>query len=86
MIGKPLVGKEVMEQPQSIAPLSLFKWCMEQAGVRVLPVGSKGIAYEWKQMDPEDIPDEITSRVDVLKSSGPSTCFLVVILNIWRQR
>ncbi len=77
VIGKPLVGEEVMEQSQWVAPLSLFKWCTEQEDVRVLPVGSKGIAYEWKQWSSSDIPAEITSKVDVSKSSGPSTCFLV---------
>ena len=77
VIGKPLVGEEVMEQSKSVAPLSLFKWCVDQAELQVLPVGSKGIAYEWKQLNSEDIPNEIASKVDVLKSSGPSTCFLV---------
>lgn len=77
VIGKPLVGEEVMVQSELVAPLSLFKWCAEQAEVRALPVGSKGIAYEWKQLNSEEVPDEIASQVDVLKSSGPSTCFLL---------
>lgn len=79
VIGKPLVGEEVMEQSEWIAPLSLFKWCLEQENVQVLPVGSKGIAYEWKLLVPEAevVPSGMANQVDVFKSSGPSTCFIV---------
>ncbi|MFU2016362.1 ATP-binding protein [Peribacillus butanolivorans] len=79
LIGRPLVGEEVMKQQEWIAPLSLYKGLCELEEVQVLPVGSKGIAYEWKHLDPsgEGVSAHIRSQVDIEKSSGPSTCFLV---------
>ncbi|MGE7761961.1 ATP-binding protein [Peribacillus sp. NPDC097895] len=79
LIGRPLVGDEVMEQQEWVAPLFLFKTLCEMEDVQVLPVGSKGIVYEWEQLDPsgEGVPIHISSKVDIKKSSGPSTCFLI---------
>ncbi|MEK4539006.1 ATP-binding protein [Peribacillus sp. FSL K6-1552] len=79
LIGRPLVGEEVMKQQEWIAPLSLYKSLCELEEVQVLPVGSKGIAYEWKHLDPsgEGVSAHIRSKVDIEKSSGPSTCFLI---------
>ncbi|MFB7637422.1 ATP-binding protein [Peribacillus butanolivorans] len=79
LIGRPLVGEEVMKQQEWIAPLSLYKSLCELEEVQVLPVGSKGIAYEWKHLDPsgEGVSAHIRSQVDIEKSSGPSTCFLI---------
>ncbi|MFD4927551.1 ATP-binding protein [Peribacillus butanolivorans] len=79
LIGRPLVGEEVMKQQEWIAPLSLYKGLCELEEVQVLPVGSKGIAYEWKHLDPsgEGVSAHIRSQVDIEKSSGPSTCFLI---------
>ncbi|MFE0504746.1 ATP-binding protein [Peribacillus butanolivorans] len=79
LIGRPLVGEEVMKQQEWIAPLSLYKSLCELEEVQVLPVGSKGIANEWKHLDPsgEGVSAHIRSQVDIEKSSGPSTCFLI---------
>ncbi|KRF65272.1 hypothetical protein ASG99_03545 [Bacillus sp. Soil768D1] len=79
LIGRPLVGEEVMKQQEWIAPLSLYKSLCELEEVQVLPVGSKGITYEWKHLDPsgEGVSAHIRSKVDIEKSSGPSTCFLI---------
>ncbi|MCO0596043.1 ATP-binding protein [Peribacillus butanolivorans] len=79
LIGRPLVGEEVMKQQEWIAPLSLYKSLCELEEVQVLPVGSKGIANEWKHLDPsgEGVSAHIRSKVDIEKSSGPSTCFLI---------
>ncbi|MFD6438789.1 ATP-binding protein [Peribacillus sp. NPDC060186] len=79
LIGRPLVGEEVMKQHEWVAPLSLYKSLCELEEVQVLPVGSKGIAYEWKQLDPsgKGVSAHIRSKVDIEKSSGPSTCFLI---------
>ncbi|KON66807.1 hypothetical protein AKG34_22655 [Peribacillus butanolivorans] len=79
LIGMPLVGEEVMKQQEWIAPLSLYKSLCELEEVQVLPVGSKGIANEWKHLDPsgEGVSAHIRSKVDIEKSSGPSTCFLI---------
>ncbi|MGE7183562.1 ATP-binding protein [Peribacillus sp. NPDC006672] len=79
LIGRPLVGEEVMDQQDWVAPLSLYKSLCEMEEVQALPVGSKGIAYEWKHLDPsgEGVSIHISNKVDIEKSSGPSTCFLI---------
>ncbi|MFP3393557.1 ATP-binding protein, partial [Brevibacillus sp. SIMBA_076] len=68
-----------MDQQDWIAPLSLYKSLCEMEEVQALPVGSKGIAYEWKHLDPsgEGVSIHISNKVDIEKSSGPSTCFLI---------
>lgn len=79
VIGSPLVGLEVIERNREVAPLHLFKEMSETEQVMTWPVGSKGILYEWGQI-PEDnrlVNTPITCDVDLLKSSGPATCFLV---------
>ncbi|WP_110928263.1 AIR synthase related protein [Bacillus massiliglaciei] len=75
LIGRPLVGQEVIDEEDWIAPLSLFKWCCDTAGMDVWPVGSKGVAHEWKRFR----GDVSVSKADIpwTKSSGPSTCFLI---------
>ncbi|WP_347548483.1 ATP-binding protein [Pseudalkalibacillus hwajinpoensis] len=80
VIGKPLVGEEVVMKPTAIAPLELFRWICEQEGVRaVLPVGSKGILYELNQLVTNETVDESMVQVDldIYKSGGPSTCFIM---------
>ena len=80
VIGKPLVGEEVVNESSAIAPLDLFRWVSEQEGVRaVLPVGSKGILYELNELlsDDEVMDEQVMVDLDVHKSSGPSTCFIV---------
>ncbi len=80
VIGKPLVGDEVVNESNTIAPLDLFQWVSEQEGVRaVLPVGSKGILYELNELlaEEEVTAEKIQVELDVHKSSGPSTSFIV---------
>ncbi|MDQ0218585.1 ATP-binding protein [Peribacillus cavernae] len=77
VIGKPLVGNEVMEYPQSIVPLAVFKWLCEQDEITVLPVGSKGIAHEVRQLLPEIKLEDIQADLDIHKSAGPSTCLVI---------
>ncbi|MHA6252615.1 ATP-binding protein [Oceanobacillus sp. CAU 1775] len=78
IIGKPLVGQEVVDSREAIAPLHLFRWFSEQEQVlSIIPVGSKGIAYELSKVWPEN-QFNITSKLDLEKSSGPSTCFIVL--------
>ncbi|MEH7389554.1 ATP-binding protein [Bacillus sp. JJ1503] len=78
VIGKPLVGNEVVELEAEVAPLSLFKQFCLLEGVILLPVGSKGILYEMNQLFVNRTfrETEIAADLDVKKSSGPSTCFL----------
>ncbi|MGB8000869.1 MAG: ATPase, partial [Anaerobacillus sp.] len=49
-------------------------------GVRaVLPVGSKGILYELNELISSEELDESAVKInlDINKSSGPSTCFII---------
>ncbi|MDE3840699.1 ATP-binding protein [Bacillus methanolicus] len=81
VIGFPLVGEEVINNQERIAPLSLFKWFCEQEEVEaILPVGSKGIMYELQQLFHDRVIEEkqVSCSLDLLKSAGPATCFLVV--------
>ncbi|OES45148.1 hypothetical protein [Domibacillus iocasae] len=76
VIGKPLVGSEVMACLDDVAPLSVFRQIAHMEGVyTVLPVGSKGIAYELMQLTGRSGHCEL----DMIKSAGPSTCFIVAV-------
>ncbi|RFU67953.1 ATP-binding protein [Bacillus sp. V59.32b] len=77
VIGKPLVGDEVIEQSEWVAPLQLFKQFCQLGNLTVLPVGSKGIAHELKLLFPEIKPENIHAGLDIHKSAGPSTCFII---------
>jgi hypothetical protein len=78
VIGRPLVGIEVMEQKHLVAPLSLFKWMCEYQGVtHVMPIGSKGILYKLKKLNPKLEGGQLNHQIDLAKSAGPSTCFLI---------
>jgi len=78
VIGQPLVGNEVIDHKEKVAPLHLFQWFSEQEGVyKILPVGSKGISYELGKIGHHhDI--SFSGDLDVTKSSGPATCFIVI--------
>ncbi|WP_377887738.1 ATP-binding protein [Alkalihalobacillus sp. R86527] len=79
VIGKPLVGEEVITLQKDVAPLPCFQWMYEQEKVAgVIPVGSKGILYEVNQLLSSEIQaDRVQVELDVHKSAGPSTCFIV---------
>jgi hypothetical protein len=79
VIGLPLVGEEVLSKKEAIAPLSLFKEISLMEGVRTLPVGSKGILYELNELfaNRKFTRNEVSCKgVDLLKSGGPSCCFI----------
>lgn len=78
VIGTPLMGEGVINHPELIAPLSLFKWCCEQENMTILPVGSKGIANEWLHLDPSGTIPQAVESLDLNASAGPSTCFIIV--------
>ncbi|MFJ7726485.1 ATP-binding protein [Neobacillus sp. NPDC097160] len=80
VIGLPLVGNEVMDQTDDIAPLSVFYEISHANDVMIWPVGSKGILAELNQIFPNERFNQemVSTSVDVGKSSGPSTCFIVV--------
>src|SRR5699024_11469530 len=70
VIGHPLVGNEVMDNKEKVAPLHVFQWFSEQEEVyKLLTVGSKGISYELKNVwHHHDI--SFSDDLDVTKSSG----------------
>lgn len=80
VVGMPLVGSEVIGHQDYIAPLSIFREVSRLKDVMVWPVGSKGILAEMNQMfsHVSFTIDRVLTDLDVLKSSGPSTCFIVV--------
>ncbi|MDR4947775.1 ATP-binding protein [Neobacillus cucumis] len=79
IIGNPLVGNEVIEQEDQIAPLPIFQKISRLEGIGVWPVGSKGIQFELNQMvkNKTFLKEQIITDIDIVKSSGPATCFLV---------
>jgi hypothetical protein len=80
IIGKPLVGNEVIEQEDQIVPLSLFQKVSKLADVVVWPVGSKGIFCEMNRMftNKKFLKEKKYLDLDIFKSSGPATCFIAV--------
>ncbi|QCJ42344.1 ATP-binding protein [Bacillus sp. S3] len=80
IIGLPLVGNEVIAQHDQIVPLCVFQKINNLKDVMVWPVGSKGILSELNQIfvNKRFAADRISSDVDLLKSSGPATCGIVV--------
>ncbi|WP_160723292.1 AIR synthase related protein [Bacillus sp. USDA818B3_A] len=80
IIGKPLVGNEVIEQENHIVPLSIFQEISRMDGIQVWPVGSKGILFEMNQLSKSKtfVKDKMITEVDVVKSSGPATCFIAI--------
>lgn len=78
VIGVPLVGNEVMEQIDKVVPLSIFQKICRLEKLIAWPVGSKGILYEMNQMFPNQrfTQEVVKTNVDILKSSGPATCFI----------
>jgi len=77
LIGLPLVGEEVLSQTDAVVPLSVFKKICTMGDVIVWPVGSKGVLHELERMMPGRGNIARSCGIDVLKSGGPSTSFLV---------
>ncbi|MGE8207351.1 ATP-binding protein [Heyndrickxia sp. NPDC080065] len=78
IIGSPLVGNEVIEQSKLVAPLSLFAWMCQQENItHIVPIGSKGILYKLNKLQPQLEAKDIKSDLNLIKTSGPATCFLI---------
>ncbi|MED3648666.1 ATPase [Halalkalibacterium halodurans] len=82
LLGKPLVGEEVVSQEKDVFPLKQFDELLQEEGVyEIIPVGSKGVKYElgvlaatneWNTLQ---VP--LNGNVDLTKSSGPATSLLI---------
>lgn len=76
VIGRPLVGNEVLKQKEWMAPLPLFQELLTHPDIyEILPAGSKGILYEYRQLT--GWRGNVSCKLDLYKSAGPSACFLV---------
>jgi hypothetical protein len=74
VIGYPLVGDEVLTQPEKIITLNEVKTLMENQFVYDLrAVGSKGIKYELSKLS----ITEFDVALDIHKSGGPSTAVII---------
>ncbi|MDR7077568.1 hypothetical protein J2Y03_002592 [Neobacillus niacini] len=80
VIGSPLVGNEVVDFANQVVPLLTFLEVSKLKDVITWPVGSKGILTELNQIFPTKVftKDRLEINLDVIKSSGPSTCFIIV--------
>jgi hypothetical protein len=80
VVGKPKVGSEVLKSKEipNIKIISLIK---DILGINeILPVGSKGIDYEIGELcksNDLDFKYTQTVEVDIKKSAGPVTCFII---------
>lgn len=78
VIGKPLVGNEVIESSGDVAPLPLFQSLVaEERMLSIVPAGSKGILYELKELFGNNVL-QFDCSLDLKKSAGPSSCFIAV--------
>jgi hypothetical protein len=80
VIGMPLVGNEVIVYENQVVPLSIFQEINRLKDVMIWPVGSKGILHEMNQIftTKSFTKESLITKLDVIKSSGPATCFIAV--------
>lgn len=78
VIGKPLVGEQVLQNPQHVASLgelyALLKTNVIQA---IWPTGSKGIGAEISRF----LHANYTCDMDLVRTAGPTTAVLVAVKN-----
>lgn len=74
LIGEPLVGIEVLENPDKmILPEEFISLTKAEGVYEIVPVGSHGVEWELSQFGVK--PKE--TRIDLKKSAGPATCVIV---------
>lgn len=77
IIGKPLVGKAVVDEASMIAPLSLYKELSKLPDLGLIyPISSKGIKDAVSKQINQTI--NYPKNLDVKASSGPATSFLII--------
>lgn len=76
VVGEPLVGEEVIANPEKIAKLNeLYEGLRESVIEAIWPTGSKGIAKEIERF----IGPGYTSDINLQTSAGPSCSVLVAV-------
>ncbi|MFB7157663.1 hypothetical protein [Lysinibacillus sp. NPDC056232] len=79
--GMPLVGNEILAQPENVAQLQpIFQAWKEGIVQQVWPVGSKGLQAEFTRLFGEQ---QVKSSLDVEKTAGPCA---VVLLGIQLEK
>ena len=77
VIGKPLVGQEVVEQESNVAKLKeIYQLLKLEISKQVWPVGSKGIGSELQRIFPNR---KFQCHFPLNKTSGPATSVIVAI-------
>lgn len=84
LVGIPKVGEEVLEDSgkETMSIPVLLELLKKPYINDILPVGSKGIAYELKEMASTSQLDYIIYedlKIDINKSAGPATCAIIAI-------
>lgn len=84
VVGLPKVGQEVLDDMgrETMSVPLLLKLLKKPFVKEILPVGSKGIAYEIKEMAKTNKLDYNiydNAAIDLHKSAGPSTCVIIAI-------
>ena len=81
VVGVPKVGDEILRDTSGIMNIEEILNLKKQSYIKeILPVGSKGILYELKEMaDTNDLQYKLEENIklDLYKSGGPSTCVIV---------
>ncbi|KOP80162.1 hypothetical protein AMS59_01780 [Lysinibacillus sp. FJAT-14745] len=79
--GLPLVGNEVLAQPEDVAQLQpIFHAWKEEIVQQVWPVGSKGLQAEFTRLFGHQ---QVISSLDVEKTAGPCA---VILLGIYPEK
>ena len=74
--GQPLVGQEVLEQPQAVADLGrIYNGWQRGLVKKVWPVGSSGVAKECERLFPNKMIK--IEDLDLHKTAGPATVVLL---------
>lgn len=81
LVGLPMVGSQVLEDEGEILSMEdLYQLRNHRDVVDIIPVGSKGIAYELKVLGDagDKVDPEKHREIDFYQSGGPSTSALVL--------
>lgn len=77
IIGKPLIGKAVLEQADQVAKLREIYECLQKGFIKAIwPCGSKGIQHEVEQFTGHQ---SAKFDLDGTASAGPSTAIVVAV-------
>ncbi len=75
VVGFPLVGNEIIDNPNQVITLKEFIQLVNNFNIsKVVCVGSKGINEKLKRIFNKSFTSD---KIDLYKSSGPSTCVLI---------